>query len=70
MTIPRYFIYGEKNFPKGKLEATPDIPDPEELRKYGIEPVILPNSGHFMQVDNLQGLIDALHNCLSQNLKE
>ncbi|MFX0173249.1 MAG: alpha/beta fold hydrolase [Candidatus Hodarchaeota archaeon] len=65
LTIPRYFIYGEENFPKKPLEATPDTPDPEELRKYGIEPVILPNSGHFMQVDNLQGFINTLHNCLS-----
>jgi len=65
LTIPRYFIYGEKNFPKGPLEATPDNPDPEELQKFGIGPVALPNSGHFMQVDNLQGLIDVLHNCLS-----
>ena len=64
LTIPRYFLYGEENFPKGSSEVTPDIPDPEELQRYGIEPFILPNSGHFMQVDNLQGFIDLLHHCL------
>ena len=62
--IPRYFIYGEENFPKNPEEATPDTPDPEELQHYGIEPVVLPKSGHFMPVDNIQGFIDVLHNCL------
>ncbi len=65
MKIPRYFIYGEEDFPKRPLEATPDTPNPEELRKYGIVPIVLANSGHFMQIDNLQGFIDALHNCIS-----
>jgi pimeloyl-ACP methyl ester carboxylesterase len=64
-TIPRYFIYGEQNFPKFPREATPDTPDPTELRKYGVKPVIIPDSGHFMQVDNLKSLITALCQCLS-----
>jgi len=64
LTIPRYFIYGEQNFPKNAMEATPDTPDPEELRKHGVEPMVLSNSGHFMQVDNLKGFIEILHNCL------
>ncbi|MHA2304521.1 MAG: alpha/beta fold hydrolase [Candidatus Hodarchaeales archaeon] len=64
LTIPRYFIYGEKNYPKDPMEVTPDTPDPEELQKYGIEPITLPNSGHFMQVDNLNGFIETIHKCL------
>ena len=64
-TIPRCFIYGEQNFPKFPSEATPDTPDPAELRKYGVKPVIIPDSGHFMQVDNLKSLITALCQCLS-----
>jgi pimeloyl-ACP methyl ester carboxylesterase len=65
LTIPRYFLYGEQNFPKSPHEVTPDTPDPTQLRKYGVKPVIIPNSGHFMQVDNLKALITALHQCLS-----
>ncbi len=64
-TIPRYFLYGEQNFPKFPHEATPDTPDPAELQKCGVTPVIIPNSGHFMQVDNLKSLITALCQCLS-----
>lgn len=69
LKIPRYFIYGEENFPTRSEEATPDTPDPEELQQYGIEPVVLPKSGHFMPVDNLQGFINVLHNCLSKTSK-
>jgi pimeloyl-ACP methyl ester carboxylesterase len=65
LPIQRFFIYGEKNVPQEPRKATPNTPDPEELRRYGIKPIILPNSGHAMQVDNLQGLIDVLHDCLS-----
>ena len=64
LSIPRYFIYGEQNYPKNPKEATPDTPDPEELQKHGIEPIIISNSGHFMQVDNLKGFIEAIHECL------
>jgi pimeloyl-ACP methyl ester carboxylesterase len=65
LPIPRYFIFGEQNFPKYPHEATPDTPDPVQLVKYGVKPVIIPNSGHFMQVDNLEVLITALHQCVS-----
>ncbi|MHA2175537.1 MAG: alpha/beta fold hydrolase [Candidatus Hodarchaeales archaeon] len=64
LTIPRFFIYGEHNFPKSPEEAKPDTPNPEELRRYGVEPVIVTNSGHFMYIDNLQGFIVALKKCL------
>jgi pimeloyl-ACP methyl ester carboxylesterase len=63
--IPRFFIYGEQNYPKAPSEATPDTPDPLQLLKYDVKPVIIPNSGHFMQVDNLKDLITAFHQCLS-----
>ncbi len=64
LTIPRFFLFGEQNFPQGTKKPTPDTPDSEELLRYGVEPVIVANSGHFMFIDNLQGLIGALQKCL------
>ncbi len=64
LRIPRYFVYGEKNFPKDRAETTPDIPDPEELKNHGIKSMIVPNSGHIMQVDNMKGFIEIIYKCI------
>lgn len=56
LEMPVRFIYGDKNLPEnndGKI--FPDSPEPETLTSRGIKIGIVPESGHMMMVDNLDG---------------
>lgn len=60
LPIPCTFIYGEETFPKEPNDVQPDAPDPEELKGSGIQIAIVPNAGHAMMFDNLDGFVNIL----------
>lgn len=64
LSIPRTFIYGEQNFPGGQGEITPDTPDPKELERHGIRVAVVPDAGHGMMEDNLDGFVRVLKNAV------
>lgn len=69
LSIPRTFIYGEESFPSNQNQVQPDAPDPDELKRFGIDIAIVPNAGHAMMFDNLDGFVSALKQALrSSNL--
>ncbi len=51
LTIPRTFLYGEKNVPN---------PDMERLSSDGVDVRVIPRSGHDMMVDNPDGFAEAV----------
>ncbi len=60
MQIRRTFIYGEHTVPKRPDDVTPDAPDPEELRARGVAIHVVPEAGHMVMIDNLDGFVDTL----------
>ncbi len=60
LPIPCTFIYGEETFPKEPNDVRPDAPDPEGLKESGIHIAIVPNAGHAMMFDNLNGFVNIL----------
>ena len=67
MSISRTFIYGEKSLPKNRDEVRPDAPDPDELREFDIEILIVPKAGHAMMLDNLQGFVTILKQAVQKD---
>ena len=66
LDIPTAFIYGDKNLPEnndGKI--FPDSPKPETLTAHGIHVGVVPNSGHMMMVDNLEGYAEVIAEALN-----
>lgn len=66
LNIPTAFIYGDKNLPEnndGKI--FPDSPEPDTLTSRGIHVGVVPNSGHMMMVDNLDGFAEVVAEALS-----
>lgn len=55
MTIPRTYVYGEKNDPRVTGKVTPDIPDPAVLTTAGVGVRVLAGTGHEMMLANPQG---------------
>ena len=56
LEMPVGFIYGDANLPENNNgEVWPDSPEPETLTSRGIKVGIVPDSGHMMMVDNLDG---------------
>lgn len=64
LSIPCTYIYGEDTFPKEPNEVRPDAPDPEELTGSGIHIAIVPNAGHAMMFDNLNGFVNILRQAI------
>ena len=60
LSIPRTFIYGEESFPKDRVEVQPDAPDPNELEAFDVQIAVVPNAGHLMMFDNLEGFVNVL----------
>ncbi|UCG83817.1 MAG: alpha/beta hydrolase [Dehalococcoidia bacterium] len=60
LSIPRTFIYGEESLPKDRNKVQPDAPDPGELEGFGVQIAIVPNAGHAMMFDNLEGFVHVL----------
>lgn len=60
MSIPRTFLIGEATNPHKTGERLPDTPYPEELSPHGVSVFVVPRSGHFFMIDNLEGYVDAL----------
>ena len=60
LSIPRTFIYGEKSIPKDRCTSRPDAPDPYELAEFDIQITTIPNAGHAMMFDNLEGFVEVL----------
>jgi len=60
LSIPRTFIYGEESLPKDRNMVQPDAPDPDEMEGFGVQIAIVPNAGHAMMFDNLEGFVHVL----------
>lgn len=60
LPIPRTFVYGEKSLPENTGKVLADAPDPKELEQHGIHIGVVPNAGHGMMLDNLEGFVDVL----------
>ncbi len=60
LTIPRSFIYGARTLAELGGRSTPDVPDHATLEASGIVTLEVPNAGHFMYFDNLDGYVAAL----------
>jgi len=67
LTIPRAFIYGDRNLPENNDgEIWPDSPEPHTLTARGFRVGIVENCGHAMMVDNLDGFADAIAEALAE----
>ena len=64
LRIPCTFIYGEESLPKEGNKAQPDAPDPTDLEGSGIRIGVVPNAGHAMMFDNLEGFVHVLKQAL------
>jgi pimeloyl-ACP methyl ester carboxylesterase len=60
----RTFIYGERSLPKRPEDATADAPDPRELQAHGVAVGVVPNAGHGLMLDNLDGFVDVLRQAI------
>ena len=60
LSLPRTFIYGEKSLRKDPKKTLPDLPNPKELERFDIQTAIVPNAGHAMMFDNLEGFVNVL----------
>jgi len=60
LSIPRTFIFGEKSLRKDPKKTLPDVPNPKELERFDIQTAIVPNAGHAMMIDNLDGFVNVL----------
>ena len=60
LSIPRTFIYGEESLSQARNKVQPDAPDPDEMEGFGVQIAIVPNAGHAMMFDNLDGFVNIL----------
>jgi pimeloyl-ACP methyl ester carboxylesterase len=60
LTIPRAFIYGARTLDELGGRWTPDVPDRTTLDTAGVVTLVVPDAGHFMYFDNLDGYVAAL----------
>jgi pimeloyl-ACP methyl ester carboxylesterase len=65
LQLRRTFIYGEQNFPKRAQDVTADLPHPDELREHGVTIGVVPEAGHLLMLDNLDGFVDNLKLAIS-----
>ncbi len=64
LSVPRCFVYCEKNFPKDETAASTDIANLERLESFGVKVEILPHSGHELQIGNPQDFAELMHRFL------
>ncbi|MEL6308847.1 MAG: alpha/beta hydrolase [Chloroflexota bacterium] len=63
--VPITFVYGEHNLPENNDGAIfPDSPETTWLTERGIAYDVVPNSGHMMMVDNLDGFAQVVAKAL------
>jgi pimeloyl-ACP methyl ester carboxylesterase len=60
LTIPRAFIYGARTLDELDGRWTADVPDRTMLDSAGVVTLVVPDAGHFMYFDNLDGYVAAL----------
>jgi pimeloyl-ACP methyl ester carboxylesterase len=60
LTIPRAFVYGARTLEELAGRWTPDVPDRNMLDAAGVVTAVVPDAGHFMYFDNLDGYVAAL----------
>jgi len=58
LSVPRTFIFGEKNVPN---------PDTERLTADGVKVRVIPESGHDMMVDNPDGFAEAVADAITRH---
>jgi len=64
LPMRRTFIYGERSLPDRPEDVTADAPDPGELQAHGVTVSVVPNAGHSMIFDNLDGFVEALQQAI------
>ena len=60
LAIPRTFVYGGRTLADLDGRWTPDVPDPAVLEAHGVRTIVIPDAGHFMYVDDLDGYAAAV----------
>lgn len=60
LPMRRTFIYGEHSLPTRPEDVKADAPDPDELEAHGVTVSVVPNAGHDLMLDNLDGFVQAL----------
>lgn len=61
LPMPKAFVYGAENLTG---DVTPDVPDAERLKRHGITPLIVPDAGHAMMLDNHAGFMQVMAKAL------
>ncbi len=69
LKIPKLFVYGENSIPKNPSDAKPDMPDPTELKENGILIDTVPNAGHFLMFENLDGFVEVITKFINKGKK-
>jgi pimeloyl-ACP methyl ester carboxylesterase len=64
LSMRRTFIYGERSLPKRSEDVLADAPDPRELQAHGVTVGVVPNAGHLLMLDNLDGFVDVLRQAI------
>jgi len=64
LPMRRTFIYGERSLPNRPEDVTADAPDPRELQAHGVAVSVVPNAGHVMMLDNLDGFVEVLRQAI------
>lgn len=59
------FVYGERTLPESFGDIRADAPDPKELEEHGIQIGIVPNTGHGLMLDNLDGFVKVLRKSIT-----
>jgi len=63
LPMPKTFVFGGENL---NGETTPDLPNPERLERHGIRPLVVPDAGHAMMLDNHAGFMTVLKTALGE----
>jgi len=64
LPMRRTFIYGERSLPNRPEDVTADAPDPRELQAHGVAVSVVPNAGHGLMLDNLDGFVEVLRQAI------
>lgn len=57
LEMRRTFLYGDRTFPRRPEYVTADAPNPDDLRENGVAVEVVPDAGHRLMWDNLEGFV-------------
>lgn len=64
LPMRRTFIYGEHSQPERPEDVKADAPDPGELQAHGVNVSVIPNAGHGLMLDNLDGFVEVVRQAI------